>query len=308
MDMHEAARLETAACAPRSLAAIEAEALSSRTGLALIDTPNARIRVRSALIPGVVTVVLLPDGPNIIEHYDPVFERLAGRLGVLALEIPGFGFSYASSPNALTFQGCLDECVAAIKGLNLGDLIVTGPCVQAYIAVGIAVALRKQTRGVVAMQATDVAGERRWLDQAIDPRQVLRKPGDGQKAWADLAFREKMAVDTWYPAAAGPDFDVADWQKTARWAIRAGCSYALPTLCQTWLKDGETLPAFTGKSTVIFGEADRSHAACGSDPAGLKTILPNANIIILERAGHFPDLEDIDAFISAINEFAPEIA
>jgi hypothetical protein len=42
------------------------------------------------------TLILLTDSPNTIEQYDPVFKRFANPLSVAAIEIPGFGFSYAA--------------------------------------------------------------------------------------------------------------------------------------------------------------------------------------------------------------------
>jgi len=303
--MIDPATLDTVLHAPKPIAEIEATALASRPGIRFIDAPRSRIRVRVVEVEGAPALVVLPDGPNTIEQYDPVFERFAGRMTVIALEIPGFGFSYASDPQALTFPGCVEEVVHALRALDAGPMVITGPCVQAYVATAAAVALAGETLGVVALQATDIAGERRWIERAIDPDGLLRRPGEGQRAWADPATRERRAVDRWYPAAAASGFDVTPWQETARWAIRGGCSNALATLIQRWFTSaGDAVPVYDGPATILFGQADRTHTACGSDPAGMRAYLPRAEVRVLADAGHFPDLEALDSFAAAVEELA----
>jgi pimeloyl-ACP methyl ester carboxylesterase len=38
-------------------------------------------------------VVLVPDGPNVIEHYEGLIGRLAHHVRVVCFDMPGFGFS-----------------------------------------------------------------------------------------------------------------------------------------------------------------------------------------------------------------------
>lgn len=297
--------LDTARYAPRPLAGIEADAIASRPGMQIVETPTARVRIRRAIVPDTPTLILLPDGPNVIEHYDPLFAHYAGLMSVVAIEIPGFGFSYATHVEALSFTGCVDVCERVLRELDLDDMIVTGPCVQAYVAIALGARMRAKVRGVVALQATDIAGERRWMERAIDPHNVLRQPGVGQRFWADPGVRRAQAIERWYPIAAAPEFDVAPWQEIARWSINTGCSNALATLCQTWFaKDRGSLdlPVYDGPARILFGAADRTHAACGSDPGGLRLYLPHAMTAILPAAGHFTDLEAMSEFTNTVDE------
>lgn len=42
---------------------------------------------------GKETIVIIPDGPNIIEHYFPLLEQLKKSFRVVIFDLPGFGFS-----------------------------------------------------------------------------------------------------------------------------------------------------------------------------------------------------------------------
>ncbi|WP_426168941.1 alpha/beta fold hydrolase [Sandarakinorhabdus sp. DWP1-3-1] len=297
----EVAWLDTRLFAPRPAAAMEADALT-RPGMTFVDVVGARLRVRAQPGPG-PTVVLLPDGPNTIEHYDPVFDRFAGRNAVLAVEIPGFGFSWASAPQALGFDGVVAAVIEAIDALAPASFIIVGACIQAYVAIAVAAARPDRVAGVVAGQATDVAGFRRWIGRAIDPAGSLRVPIVGQLAWARPENRHAMGADAWYHAAAGPDIDVAPWRELAHWSIDCGCSNALATVCQSWLPDDEWSPPVAQcPGVILFGTADRTHRH--SDPEGLRAYLPNAVVRRLPRAGHFPELEALDTLDAAIAELS----
>jgi pimeloyl-ACP methyl ester carboxylesterase len=298
----DAAWLDTTLFAGDRPPVAEAEAVASRPGMRFVDAPHARLRARIQRVPGAPALILIPDAPNTIEHYDPHFDRWRDRLTVVAIEAPGFGFSWASHPDALDYAGAIEALAHALRDLRLGEMLVTGPCTMAYAAIGVAAAMPTEVRGVIASQATDLQGERRWISRAIDPDGWLREPHIGQMAWGQPQLRERLAIDRWYDAAVGPDIDSSAWRETARWAHNCGCSNALATHVQTWFGHDAPadIPCIDAPSIILFGKSDRTHSR--SDPAGLKLYLPNAQVRVLERAGHFPDLEDIAAFATAVDD------
>lgn len=278
-----------------------AKALTSRPGMKFVATPQAQLRARIQFVPGAPVVVLMPDPPNIIEHYDPHFTHWADKLTVVALEMPGFGFSWASHPDALTYDGAVQAMVYALRSLNLGPMVVTGPCTLAYVAIGIASAMPEATLGVIASQATDIPAERQWVYRAVDPQGWLREPMVGQMAWSQPEVRERLAIDGWYRAAAGPITDTSAWRETARWAHNCGCSNALASQVQAWFCDDISVkvPTVDCPAVILFGQGDRTHKH--SDPNGLLRYLPSAEVHLLSQAGHFPDLEDQPAFLKAVD-------
>lgn len=297
--------LDTSLFARFPLSTIEAAGLASRPNMRILETSNARIRVRAELVTGKPAVVVLPDGPNIIEHHDPIFDELRGDMSVIGIEIPGLGFSFAKQPQALSFDGTIDALADAIERLDAGPLIITGSCSQAYVAIALAARLAHKTLGVIASQATDLATEKSYVAAAIDPLGFLRTPLVGQMAWAIPANRERLSIDGWYRLAAGPSCDIAAWQDTARWSLGCGSCFALGSMLQSWFgEDDIAIPVWDGAAAILFGCGDKTHLAHGSDPGGLTRYLPQAVVQRLAGVGHFPELEAKAEYILAIRTIA----
>lgn len=302
--------LDTSLFARFPLSTIEAAGLASRPNMRIVETSFSRIRVRAEFVAGRPAVIVLPDGPNIIEHHDPIFAELRGDLSEIGIEIPGLGFSFAKQPEALSFEGAVDALVEAINQLDTGPLIITGSCSQAYVAIALAGRLASRTLGVIASQATDLATEKAYVAGAIDPLGFLRTPLVGQMAWANPANRERLSIDAWYRLAAGPSADIAAWQDTARWSLGWGSCFSLSSMVQSWFGEQDiAIPVWHGPAAILFGSSDKTHIAHGSDPGGLLRYVPQAVVHQLAGVGHFPELEAMTEYVEAVRgmvDQAPE--
>ena len=58
-------------------------------------------------------VVFVPDGPNVIEHYEAVFALLSPRRRVVCFDMPDFGFSLPTP----TYAHSLDQGANAVIGV-----------------------------------------------------------------------------------------------------------------------------------------------------------------------------------------------
>ncbi len=304
--MNQAAWYDTTMFAPRPIDEIEREGLQSRPDMQLVPTRLARVRMRAQILPGRPAIVIIPDGPNTIEHHDVVFEAFSGRYSVVAIEPPGLGFSYARHPDALGFEGTVAAVEQALRTLPIEQFVLSGSCVQAYLAIALAVRLDKQALGVIASQATDLAGQKRWTHSQVDPTGLLSAPHVGQQAWLRASNRESMSIDAWYKIAAGPDVDIKPWQDIARSTMRCGACYGLASLIQGWFGEVDIpVPTWNGPAVVLFGMADKTHQRSGSRIDGLTSYLPKAEIRRLDRIGHFPDLESLAEFSLAVQSLVP---
>lgn len=297
--------LDTSLFARFPMGQIEKRGLASRPNMRIIETTKANVRVRAEFVKGRPAVIVLPDGPNIIEHHDPIFDELRGDLSVIGIEIPGLGFSFAKQPEALSFTGTLDALENVINQLDAGPLIITGSCSQAYVAIALAARFAVRTLGVIASQATDLASEKMYVAAAVDPLGFLRTPMIGQMAWAKPANRERLSIDGWYRLAAGPSANVEAWQEIARWSLGCGSCFALGSMLQSWFGEEDIpIPVWHGPAAILFGCSDKTHLAHGSDRKGLIQYIPQAIVHMLEDVGHFPELEARAEYVRTIRNIA----
>lgn len=297
IDATDAGWLDTLEFAGASRAEIERHALASRAHLRWFEHPTCLVRMR--VPPGVGTrpvVVFLPDGPASIESYDAVIAALSDSYDVVVIEIPGFGYSWPLTPDALTFDGTVAATAAALASLALTPVLLVGPCVQALVALAIARRHPERVAGLIVAQSGDWAAEIAWAP-ALDPKGLLKMPFEGQLRFR--LTRERAAVDWWAAFAAGPDFDVATLQAEARTLVRNHCCYALASITQKWFAGAAPDLAVTQPVTAIWGLADKSHAT--TDRTSILTHAPHACIVEVERAGHFVDLEAIATVREQLN-------
>ena len=300
MDPADPGWLDTIGFAGASRAEIERHALTLRAGLRWFEHPTSLVRMRVPEAAGTKPVaVFLPDGPASIESYDALIAALSDAYDVVVIEIPGFGYSWPLTPEALSFDGCVAATAAALASLELPPVVLVGPCVQGLVALALLKRHPELVRALIVAQTGDWAAEVAW-GPALDPRGALRAPFAGQVGFR--LTREKGAVDWWAAFAAGPDFDVVKLQAEARTLLRHNCAYALASLTQMWFGGEAPDLAVTLPVIVIWGLADKSHAA--TDRKSILRYAPHAALIEVERGGHFVDLEAIGVIRTALDHLA----
>jgi pimeloyl-ACP methyl ester carboxylesterase len=279
--------LDTLAFAPFPAADLPRLARSDRPDTCLVETDTSYVRVRSA--GSGQDAVILSDAPSTVEHYDELLDVLGRDMCAHVVEIPGFGFSWAKDPEALTLDGTVDAVAEALADVLDGPAVIVGLCVQAHVALLLAARFPHLCGGLVLAQATGWDQTQAWAAQAIDPRGALSRPWQGQVAWRGA--RERATVDGWYRQASAPGYDVGPWQALARGVMRAGATNSLPTLLQTWYSGPPPFQTLDLPSALLWGDADPTHVAANSDPWALAEYLPSASREVIQGGGHFLDLE-----------------
>lgn len=260
-------------------------------GFRRVELDSASIRVRE-LGRGRRTVVFIPDPPNTIEHYDELFERLAGDVRIVCFEAPGFGLSYPKSSRcslcadeyAELFAEVLDRC-------EVRDATFVASCLAGYVAMMLARRRPELISQLLLCQTPAPEYMVRWA-RRFDPAGFLGVPLLGQ---AIMMAVQTPATRIWYPAALPYGADAAPYLAPATAAQRLGGGYALASGIQALHRlDVDALFDVAQPITVVWGQADRTHAS--TDPASLARIAPHARFENFERCGHFPDLEDPQRF------------
>ncbi len=122
-----------------------------------VDTPVGPVRVVDTES-NKPCVVIVPDGPNVIEHYAAMIPLLSSELRVVCFDMPGFGFSLPRSD----YTHSLDQGVSALCGvldaLDVPDATLAFSCVN----------------GLYGLRAVRVAPARVMLDLHEDDPKLHR--------------------------------------------------------------------------------------------------------------------------------------
>ena len=249
-----------------------------------VQTPVGPVRLYDSGSTG-LCVVMVPDGPNVIEHHEHLIGLLSGRLRVVCFDMPGFGFSLPDR----SYAHSLDEGAAAIVGVldavGVECATLAFSCANGFYAMRAAQKAPARVAGLVLSQTPSLTAMRAWTRRVI-PR-PLRAPVVGQvAAW----LTRKKAAHGWYRVALPDTTDAKPYQDVAMQALHDGACFCLAGVVQGLAREGlDVLDGVMVPCTMIWGRRDRSHRY--TDPESLRTCIPGVNVVVFDGCGHFPDLE-----------------
>jgi pimeloyl-ACP methyl ester carboxylesterase len=292
--------LDTHPLSPVQSARLSEWGRSSRPGVRYVQTETVCFRVREGGTSG-PTVVFFADGPNALEHHDPIFDRLSKWTRVVAIDPPGFGFSTPNPGFDFTIGSFVNAIVELLTKLGTGPYILCPTCTNVYPCALIAAARPELVSHLVLMQVLDWDQTRIWTGKIVDPSGDLAKPYLGQ----DLMYRIRpTAAKVWYPNALGQPERAETFLKQSCDCFSHGGNFCLASLIQGWFGpevEQPSFPAFSQPTLAIWGMNDRSHRK--SDKRSLLNIAPHAQYIEREGVGHFPEIEDPVWFEGLLKEF-----
>jgi len=268
----------------------------TRAGIRYVELSSARIRVRIAG-QGLTTLVFVADPPNVIEHYDALFDLLTPVARVLCFEAPGFGFSVPKRGYDFTLEQQTKAIVELLEAVQMGPYTLAFSCVAVYVALKVAEEYPHLVEKLVLMQAPSWAEEMLW-GRRIDPNGWMRTPVIGQ-----LAFpAQKRAVSQgWYNVAVGKIVPPSHFLPPCLQAFDHGAWYCLPSLMQGMFARKEASFGKVEQPTIIlWGGVDRTHRR--TDTRSVLRYVHKAPFITFERAGHFPELEEPERFVQLLQE------
>lgn len=230
-------------------------------------------------------VVLVPDGPNVIEHYEALIRRLSPELRVLCFDMPGFGFSRPRP----SYDHSLDQGAQAVLGvldrLGIARATLAFSCANGFYALRAARLAPQRVASLFLSQTPSLPAMQAWVERVI-PR-PLKLPVAGQLL-ARL-FRHR-AARSWYSAALPKGSDAGPFWRTSGRALRAGGCFCLAGVVQGLGREtAASLAGVAQPCTLVWGTQDRSHRATRAD--SLRDCVPQARLVSFEDCGHFPDLE-----------------
>lgn len=267
----------------------------------LVDTPSGRVRLHDSGSDK-PCVVLVPDGPNVIEHYAELIALLSEKFRVVVFDMPGFGFSFPRRAYRHSLDDGAKVVLGVLDALDIGAATLAFSCANGFYALRAAQLAPERITSLILSQTPSMAAMDAWAGRAI-PRPI-RVPVLGQVlVWL---LRRRVA-DRWY-AVALPRSRPAPWfAQTAQAAFDRGSCFCLAGVVQGLL--GEGGGALSGSQvpcTLVWGASDHSHRYTA--PESFLDLVPGARIVVLEGCGHFPDLEKPERYASLLDEHMARIA
>jgi pimeloyl-ACP methyl ester carboxylesterase len=126
-----------------------------------IDTPVRPVRVFDSHGGESATakpcVVFVPDGPNVIEHYEELIGLLSAQLRVVCFDMPDFGFSFPQSG----YEHSLDHGARAVLGvldhLGIAKATLAFSCANGFYALRVAQLASARVNNLVLSQTPSLA-------------------------------------------------------------------------------------------------------------------------------------------------------
>lgn len=262
----------------------------------MVSLADGEVRVLDTKV-GKETLVIIPDGPNVIEHYFELMGDLGKFYRLVIFDLYGFGYSVHNGKYDYSFGRTNLLMEELFKTLEIERPSLAFPCANGFYGLSFARAFPEKVKHLFLIQTPSLGEMLKWADRIVPG--YLKKPFLSQMI---MPFVEKKFAQTWYDYALPKGVDRKPYQKVALDGLHGGGNFCLCSLTQGLLsQENEQLELDSSvKTTLIHGDIDFTHK--GTDFESIKAYSKGAEVITFENCGHFPDLEKKNQFIQVIKD------
>ena len=267
-----------------------------RSGTRLLHTRHGMLRVldtgqhkdEHASAP---VVLMVPDGPNVIEHHHAVIESLALHARVICFDMPGFGYSRPTLRYAHTAQQGAEAVLSVMDALDIHEASLFFSCANGYYAISAAKLAPHRIRRLLLCQTPGLQAMRAWTERNVPT--AIRTPVVGQVL---MRVARRKFAHTWYGIAMSDKPQRAEFRNVAEHALTHGGCFCLAGVVQglSGMQEAQ-MSGVKAPVTLLWGDADRSHKHTQAE--SLLKLLPQADVRHFPGCGHFPDLEQPERYI-----------
>lgn len=272
-------------------------------GIRFVDTVSGRVRVLDSGAAEGACVVMVPDGPNLIEHHAEVSRLLIAQgHRVVCFDMPGFGFSRPSASHTHSLDQGADVVRAVLDALGIGCATLAFSCANGFYALKLAQSSPGRVTSLFLAQTPSLPAMHAWTRRTVP--WLLRLPVVGQ--FAGWLFRAKMA-SAWYRVALPRGHDGRAFRPLAAKAMAAGGCFCLAGVVQGLTRESAaSLQGVSTPCTMVWGSADRSHRL--TEALSLRECVPHAQVVTFDDCGHFPDLEQPQRYVQLLTDHLAALA
>lgn len=242
------------------------------------------------------TLIIVPDPPNVIEHYDNLISKLSDQYRVVCFEAPGFGFSFPKRGFQFTFSQQKEIVIELLEKLKIQSAILSFSCIGAFVALMIAETRPDLVSRLILNQIPSYVEAQNWTCRK-DLFNIIKTPVVGQIA---LKLGKNIVAKTWYKSAIPQTNQVNTYLQPTLDSFHKGACFCLASAFQTFQKSSKfDFSSLKQETIVLWGGADKSHE--DTDKKSVLVHIPHANWIEFPDCGHFPDLENPKEYINLLN-------
>lgn len=253
-------------------------------GMRMVETRLGWLRVLDTGGDGPV-LLMVPDGPNLIEHHLEVIARLRPHARLVCFDLPGFGYSRPPLNYAHRLQDGAAAVLAVMDALEIREAALHFSCANGLYAIAAAKLAPQRIRRLLLCQTPSMQSMRDWTQRSVP--KPLQWPVVGQLL---MRGARRRFAKVWYDIALPEPSLRPVFHRIADDALTQGGCFCLAGVVQglSQARDGE-LDGVKTPTLMIWGDRDRSHRRTRAE--SLQQLLPQARIEHFPECGHFPDLE-----------------
>lgn len=243
-------------------------------------------------------LIIVPDGPCVLEHYTDLIDLLSPDFRVVCFDLPGFGFSYPALSYDFSVAQTAETIIEVMDVLEIPFAVLAFTCANGFFALHVAKNHPNRVSHLVLGQTPSFRSMRQWNERIIP--KILHVPYVGQLIIA--ATTRKVAAG-WYDLALPPNNEhKSQFVQHADRSLKSGGCFCLASLVQGLSRTQDTeIGEISVPTLSIYGNKDRSHKQ--TDFTTLREHAPNAETIVFQGCGHFPDLERPQEYAKYIKSF-----
>ncbi len=246
---------------------------------------------------GKETILIIPDGPNIIEHYFSLIKKLEKSFRVIIFDLPGFGFSTHNGNYDYSFQKTNQLIIELLDIVQLPKVNLVFPCAGGFFGLAFTQAYPEKVNHLMLIQTPSLGEMKKWTKRIVP--NYLKKPYLSQVL---MPFVENKFANSWYDYALPKGVDGTTYKSVALKAIKNGATFCLCSLTQGLTEEMDTDLSIDASipMTLVYGTIDFTHK--GTNFESILQYHSKADVIAFEQCGHFPDLEKEDKFVQLLKE------
>jgi pimeloyl-ACP methyl ester carboxylesterase len=241
-------------------------------------------------------VILVPDGPNVIEHYEELIALLTPHLRVVCFDMPGFGFSLPQANYAHSLDQGAQAVLGVMDALKIDTATLAFSCANGFYALRAAQMAPQRITRLVLSQTPSLTAMHAWTARVVP--WPLRVPVLGQLlGWL---FKRK-AAHGWYRIALPRSTDAAPYQEKTLNAFNGGACFCLAGVVQGLAREAPaSLHGVATPCTMVWCGLDHSHKH--TNPQSLIDSVAHVDIVHFDDCGHFPDIEQPARYAAVLLE------